>query len=210
MAWSKKKVSNPPKDVSLSTTKIENNQFEKILFEAPRFNGNFYIWEIKMRTFLKSEGIEIWESVIDDSRMDRESKEYNAKEIKAILNGLLDSVKKNLGKYSSTKGIWNKLHDLQSKGALTITISQEDDGNLEGNPDPIIEAEHENDDIKSKIDLEDEDNEKDFVEELLTQLMTAMEEIKNLKKENEELKKTTLVGIQDQTRKKVDLIKLQV
>ena len=51
---------------------------------------------------------------------------------------------------------------------------------------------------------------KKFVEELLAQLTTAMEEINNLKKENEELKKIALVGDQDQTRKKVDLIKLQV
>ena len=140
MARSRKKVSNPPKVVSPSTTKIEDNQFE----EAPWFNGNFNIWEVKMRTFLQSQGIEIWESVIDDSRMDRESKEYNAKAMKEILNGLPDSIKNNLGKYSSAKGIWDKLHDLHSKGALTMTISQEDDGNQEGNPEPIIEAENEN------------------------------------------------------------------
>ena len=40
--------------------------------------------------------------------------------------------------------------------------------------------------------------------------MTAMEEINNLKKENEALKKIAPVVDQDQTRKKVDLIKLQV
>ena len=129
MAKSRKKVSNPPKDVSPSTTKIEENQFE----EVPRFNGNFNIWEARMRNFLKTQGIEIWKSVIVDSMMDGESKEYNAKAMKAILNGLPDSIKNNLGKCSSAKGIWDKLHDLHSKGALTMTISQEDDGNLEGN-----------------------------------------------------------------------------
>ena len=40
--------------------------------------------------------------------------------------------------------------------------------------------------------------------------MTAMEEINSLKKENEALKKIAPVGDQDQTRKKVDFIKLQV
>ena len=98
--------------------------------------------------------------MIEDSKMDRESKEYNAKAVKAILNGLPNYVKNNLGKDSSTKGIWDKLHDLHSKGALTMTIIQEDDGNLEGNPDTIIEAEHENDDIKATTNLEDEENEK--------------------------------------------------
>ena len=43
-----------------------------------------------------------------------------------------------------------------------MTISQEDDGNQEGNPEPIIEAENENDDIKAKADLEDEENKKYF------------------------------------------------
>ena len=54
MARSKKKASNPPKVVFPSTTKIKNNPFESILVEAPRFDGNFDIWEIKMRAFLQS------------------------------------------------------------------------------------------------------------------------------------------------------------
>ena len=37
-----------------------------------------------------------------------------------------------------------------------------------------------------------------------------MEEIISLKKENKELKKKALAGDQDQTRKEVDLVKLQV
>ena len=82
--------------------------------------------------------------------------------MKAILNWLPDSIKNNLGKCSSAKGIWDKLHDLHSKGALTMTTSQEDDGKQEGNPEPIMEAENKNDDIKAKEDLEDEENEKDF------------------------------------------------
>ena len=124
MARSKKKASNPPKVVSPSFTKIENNLFESILFEAPRFDGNFDIWEIKMRAFLQSEGIEIWESVIDDSKMDKESMEYDAQAAKTILDGLPDSIKKKLGKYSSAKDIWDSLHDLHAKGALTMTMSQ--------------------------------------------------------------------------------------
>jgi len=55
MAKPRNKFSNPPKDVSPSTTKIENNQFEK----APWFNGNINIWEARMRNLLKIQGIEI-------------------------------------------------------------------------------------------------------------------------------------------------------
>jgi len=42
----------------------------------------------------------------------------------------------NFEKCSSTKGIWDKLHDLHSKGALTMISSQENDGKQEGNPEP--------------------------------------------------------------------------
>ena len=142
--------------------------------------------------------------------MDGESKEYNAKEMKAILNALPDSIKNNLGKCSSVKGIWDKLHDLHSKGALTMICSQENDGKQEGNPEAIKEGEDKSDNIKAKEDLEDEENEEDFEEDLLTKLMAAMEEIKNLKKENEELKKKVQFGDQDKTRKEVDLVKFQV
>jgi len=67
--------------------------------------------------------------------------------------------------------------------------------------------EDKNDDNKTKGNLVDED---DFEENLLTKLMAAMGEIINLKKENEELKKKVQVGDQDQTRKEVYLVKLQV
>jgi len=83
----RKKVSNPPKEVSPLTTEVEINQFAK----APLFDKNFDIWEERMRNFLKTQGIEVWKSMIVDSMMDGESKGYNAKEMKEILNELLDS-----------------------------------------------------------------------------------------------------------------------
>jgi len=52
------------------------------------------------------------------------------------LNGLPNSIKAILEKCSSTKDMWDKLHDLHSKGALTMTSSQNDDGKKEGNPNP--------------------------------------------------------------------------
>jgi len=158
MAKPMKKVSNPPKDVSPSTTKIEVNQFVK----APLFNGNFDISEARMRNFLKTQGIEVWKSMIVDSMMDGESKEHNTRAMKAILNGLPDSMKANFEKSSSTKGIWDKLHGLHSKGALTMISSQENEGKQEGNLEPIKEVEDKSDNIKAKEDLEDEENEKDF------------------------------------------------
>ena len=81
--------------------------------------------------------------------MDGESKEYNEKAIKAILNGLPDSMKANFERCSSAKGIWDKLHDLHSKRALTLISSQENDGK-QGNLEPIKDTEDESDNIKAK------------------------------------------------------------
>ena len=99
MAKPRKKVSNPPKDVSISTIEIEVNQFVK----APLFNGNFDIWEARMRNFLKTQGIEVWKSVITDSMLEGESKEYNTRAMKKILNGLPDSMKANLEMFVSKR-----------------------------------------------------------------------------------------------------------
>ena len=60
--------------------------------------------------------------------MDEESKEYNTRAMQAILNGLPNFVKAKFEKNSSAKVIWDKLHDVHSKGALTMISSQEDDG----------------------------------------------------------------------------------
>ena len=59
--------------------------------KAPLFNGNFDIWEARMRNFLKTQGIEVWKSLITNDTMDEESKEYNTRAMKAILNGLPNS-----------------------------------------------------------------------------------------------------------------------
>ena len=130
MAKPRKKVSNPHKYMSSSNMKIEVNQFAK----APLFNGNFDIWVARMRNLLKTQGIEVWKSMNTNDTMDEESKEYNTRAMKAILNGLPNSVKANFKRCSSTKVIWDKLHDLHSKGVLTMISSQEDDGKQEINP----------------------------------------------------------------------------
>ena len=60
--------------------------------------------------------------------MDQQSNEYNTRAMKAILNGLPNSVKANFEKCSSAKVIWDKLHDIHSKGGLRMISSQDDDG----------------------------------------------------------------------------------
>ena len=102
MTKPRKKASNPPKDVSSSTMKTKDNQIEKV----PVFNGNFDVWKVKMRNFLMAQDVEVWESMIIESMIEGESKEYNARAMKAILNGLLDPIKAKVEKCSSTKDMW--------------------------------------------------------------------------------------------------------
>jgi len=73
---------------------------------------------MRMRNFLVTQGIDVWKLVITDDPVNEESKEYDARAMKTNLNGLPNSIKVNLEKCSSTKGLWDKLHDLHSKGAL--------------------------------------------------------------------------------------------
>ena len=82
--------------------------------------------------------------------------------MKAILNGLPNSVKANFEKCSSTKVICDKIHDLHSKGALKMISSQEDDGKQEISPKSIKEAEDKRDDNKAKEDLEYKENKEEF------------------------------------------------
>ena len=65
-----------------------------------------------MRNFLKTQGIEVCKSVITNDTMDEDTKEYNTRAMKAILNGLPNSVKANFEKCSLAKVIWEKIHDL--------------------------------------------------------------------------------------------------
>lgn len=88
-----------------------------------------------------------------------------------------------------------------------MTYIQEYDGKQEGNIEPIKEYENNNDDIKTKEDLEDENE-----EYLKEKIVLSLDEISSLKKENEELKKKSHDGDHNlnKTRKEVDLFKLQV
>ena len=53
--------------------------------------------------------------------MEEESKECNAREIKVILSGIPDPIKAKVEKCSLATGMWDKLQDLHSKGAFTMT-----------------------------------------------------------------------------------------
>jgi len=57
----------------------------------PLFNGtNYASWSIRMQTYLKALGFDIWESVTTDytNEVGNESSKNNEKEIDVILSGL--------------------------------------------------------------------------------------------------------------------------
>jgi len=186
-----------------------NNQVGK----APMLNGNFEIWKARMNNFLMAQGFKVWESMVTGSTIEEEeSNVHNSIALKEILSGLPNPIKTKLEKCSSAKDMWDKLQDLHSKGALTMTSNKEDDGKQERNPEPIKEAENKNEDIKARENLEDEENEEDLQEDLKAKLEVALKQIRKLNKENKELKEQVQDGDYDfdKTRKEVDLFKLQV
>lgn len=79
--------------------------------------------------------------------------------------------------------LWENLQDLHSRGLLLIT-SNNDSQEHQDYPEPENIVESKVEDTKSNEDLEDEKN---FKEDLKGELVAALEEIKRLKKENEEL-----------------------
>ena len=70
---------------------------------------------------------------------------------------------------------------------------------------PLRKLKKNSKDIKTKEDLEDEENEEYFTKYFKTKLIISLEKINSLKKENEELKKQSQDGDHDvdKTRKEV-------
>ena len=91
----------------------------------PMFNGqNGFKYEMWSRTkvFLQAQGNYIWLSVVtgyDSSKREntaakKELKKNNKIAMDFIFEGLYDSVQDKVGKCSSTKEIWDKLHNIYS------------------------------------------------------------------------------------------------
>ena len=53
--------------------------------------------------------------MIIESTMEEESKEYNEREMKKFLNGLLYPIKAKVEKFSYAKGMWDTLQHIHSK-----------------------------------------------------------------------------------------------
>jgi hypothetical protein len=87
----------------------------------------------RMKVFLEAHGYDVWYSVVTGyttskkplkTATKKELKRNNKIAMDAILDGLPDSVKVKVGQCSSTKEIWDKLHNLYYKESLLATQSQ--------------------------------------------------------------------------------------
>jgi hypothetical protein len=92
---------------------------------APMFNGQkglkYELWN-RMKVFLQEHGYDVWHSVVTGYNATKKPKTATKKELKRnkkiamdfILEGLPDSVKDKVGKCSSAKELWDKLHNIYS------------------------------------------------------------------------------------------------
>jgi hypothetical protein len=87
------------------------------------------MWSIRTKVFLQAQGHYIWLSVVtgyDSSKMDKtatkkELRKNNKIAMDFIWEGLLNPLREKVGKFSSAKELWDKLHDIYSS---PITYSE--------------------------------------------------------------------------------------
>jgi hypothetical protein len=78
------------------------------------------MWSIKMKVFLQAQGYDVWKSVVTGYTTTKKPKTATKKELKRnnkiamdfIWEGLPDPVREKVGKCSSTKELWDKLHNI--------------------------------------------------------------------------------------------------
>ena len=85
---------------------------------APTLNkGEYIVWRKRMSVYLQSLGYGVYNVVIYDyilpkrirTASQKESKKNNSREMEAILDGLPQPIKENIGQCISSKELWMKL-----------------------------------------------------------------------------------------------------
>jgi hypothetical protein len=105
---------------------------------VPMFNGHngfkCDMWSRRMEVFLQAQGHYIWLSVFigyDSSKREKtaakkELKKNNKITMDFIWEGLSNPVREKVGKCSSAKELWDKLHDIYSSLIIDSENSKED------------------------------------------------------------------------------------
>ena len=102
------------RSVSLNMTIYEGTSSNKV----PLFDGtNFSFWKVRMRTYIMSLGIDVWDvvdtvyvnPVVLASRDDKLEFSFNAKAMNVILSGLAEDEFVKVMHLESAKEMWDKL-----------------------------------------------------------------------------------------------------
>jgi chromosome segregation ATPase len=149
---------------------------------VPMFNGQngfkYEMWSRRMKVFLQTQGHYIWLSVVtgyDGSKREKtaskkELKKNNKIEMDFISEGLPNPVREKVGKCSSAKELWDKLHDIYSS---PIADSE----------NAIEDADTDQEELCSPCQIDSEYEEYIITRELISALDELREENKSLKKE---------------------------
>jgi hypothetical protein len=109
---------------------------------VPMFNGQngfkYEMWSRRTEVFLQAQGNYIWLSVVtgyDSSKRGytatkKELKKNNKISMDFIWEGLPKLVREKVGKCSSAKELWDKLHDIYSS-PITNSENAKEDANIE-------------------------------------------------------------------------------
>ena len=107
MGKSKKQIARISKE-GTGTTKSEESEY---CVPTPNFDAdNYWIWEFMMEVHLQAHGV--WKSMVSRDSSTNKVKRYNSKAMNVILNVFPNFVKTKVGQCSTTKDIWEKLHNI--------------------------------------------------------------------------------------------------
>jgi hypothetical protein len=105
---------------------------------VPMFNGQsgfkYDMWSIRMKVFLHAQGHYIWLSVVIGYDSSKREKTATKKELRKnkkiamdfIWEGLPNLVREKIGKCSSSKELWDKLHEIYSSPIIDPENVKED------------------------------------------------------------------------------------
>ncbi len=171
---------------------------------------NYHSWSHKMHEALKTPGIDVWKSVTTGYTIPKKVKTMTQKDARKnnsmakeiILEGLTDSIRKEIGNYLSAKELWESLEQFcirvqdtknnldSAKKCSSEYLEPNEDAGLNSSP----EIDNRND-VEGVVDMEEE-------------LISALEEIDRLRLKKRKQKQALIQY--ETSREDITLIKLEL
>jgi hypothetical protein len=186
-------LSNPTIGIRVGSFRKQFNHWKEIMDYSengvPMFNGQngfkYEMWSRRTKVFLQAQGHYIWLSVVTGYDSSKREKTAAKKELKKnnkiamdfIWEGLPNPVREKVGKCSSAKELWDKLHDIYSSPIADSENAKED-------------ADTEQEEICSSCQTDSEEEEYEEAEvDYREKLISAIEYLKKEREENKSSKK---------------------